>query len=91
MLLRLAALFLLVSASSTLAQVAISNGLPPADDSSSTQPASDSAWVDLRQQPAANSKPQSAPDWVEAVNMTSDGAGKPFSGCGFQRRRPICK
>jgi len=75
--LRLAALFLLVSASSSaIAQVAISNGLPQADDNSSTQPGSDSAWIDLRQQPTASSKPQSAPDWVEAVNMTSDGAGK---------------
>jgi hypothetical protein len=76
MLLRLAALFLLVSASSSaIAQVAISNGLPQ-DANSSTQTVSDSAWIDLRQQPAASSKPQSAPDWVEAVNMTSDGAGK---------------
>lgn len=77
MLLRLAALVLLVSASSSaIAQVAISNGLPPADDNWSAQPVSDSAWIDLRQQPASNSKPQSAPNWVEAVNMTSDGAGK---------------
>ena len=74
MLLRLAALFFLIgAASSALAQEAISNGLPKAGDS---QPATESAWVDLRQQPAANSKPQSAPDWVEAVNMTANGAGK---------------
>ena len=39
-----------------------------------------SAWVDLRQQPAGNANPQTAPDWVEAVNMTngngSDGSAK---------------
>jgi len=76
MLLRLAALFLLLSASSSaFAQEAISNGLPQ-DANSSTQTVSDSAWIDLRQQPAASSKPQSAPEWVEAVNMTPDGGGK---------------
>ena len=74
MLLRLVALiFLIGAASSALAQEAISNGLPQIGDS---RPAAESAWVDLRQQPAANSKPQSAPDWVEAVNMTANGAGK---------------
>src|SRR5262249_25910258 len=38
-----------------------------------------SAWIDLRQHPSATSRPQSAPDWVEAVNMTAaTGAdGKP--------------
>ncbi|PYJ07601.1 MAG: hypothetical protein DMF06_15230 [Verrucomicrobia bacterium] len=28
----------------------------------------ESAWLDLRQTSAANSKPQAAPDWVEALN-----------------------
>ena len=74
MLLRLAALFFLIGAtSSALAQEAISNGLP---QTGYAQPAADSAWVDLRQQPAANSRPQSAPNWVEAVNMTANGTGK---------------
>ena len=74
MLLRLVALiFSIGAASSVLAQEAISDGLPKNGD---PQPAAESAWVDLRQQPAANSKPQSAPDWVEAVNMTANGAGK---------------
>ena len=29
----------------------------------------ESAWLDLRQLPAANSKPQQTPDWVEAVSI----------------------
>jgi hypothetical protein len=76
LLLRYAALLLLAGAtSSALAQEAINNGLPPSGDGT-TQNSAESAWIDLRQQPAASSKPQSAPDWVEAVNMTSDGTGK---------------
>jgi len=75
MLLRLAALLVLISAaSSTFAQEAVSDGLPPMGSAPSAQEFSQSAWIDLRQQ--ANSRPQSAPDWVEAVGMTSDGAGK---------------
>src|SRR5581483_4485135 len=38
---------------------------------SGAQSAAQSAWIDLRQHPRAASRPQSAPDWVEAVNMTS--------------------
>jgi hypothetical protein len=77
MLLRLAALFSLISATaSSLAQEAISNGLPQNGNVDVAQPAAESAWVDLRQQSAANSRPQSAPDWVESVNMTSTGTGK---------------
>src|SRR3954468_19816560 len=29
----------------------------------------DSAWLDLRQIPSANSKPQETPDWVEAMSI----------------------
>src|SRR6476619_7177243 len=29
----------------------------------------ESAWLDLRQIPAANSKPQETPEWVEAVSI----------------------
>ena len=76
MVLRFTALiFLIGAASSAVAQEAISNGLPPNGDGQSA-PISDSAWIDLRQQSSANSRPQTAPDWVEGVNMTSDGAGK---------------
>ncbi len=70
-----ALIFLIGAASSAVAQEAISNGLPQTGDAESA-PISDSAWIDLRQQSSTNSRPQTAPDWVEAVNMTSDGAGK---------------
>ncbi|HLW36154.1 MAG TPA: hypothetical protein VKS98_10885, partial [Chthoniobacterales bacterium] len=76
MVFRFTALILLIgAASSAVAQEAISNGLPPTGDTDSA-PISDIAWIDLRQQSTTNSRPQTAPDWVEAVNMTSDGAGK---------------
>ena len=70
-----ALIFLIGAASSALAQEAISNGLPQSNDIDAA-PISDSAWIDLRQQSPASSRPQSAPDWVESVNMTSNGAGK---------------
>lgn len=76
MLLRLAALISLSATSAAFAQEAISNNLPRSGDFGAAQPAAESAWVDLRQQSAANSRPQSAPDWVESVNMTSTGNGK---------------
>ena len=75
MVFRFALILLIGAASSVVAQVAISDGLPPAGDTQ-TAPISDSAWIDLRQQSSANAHPQTAPDWVESVNMTSDGAGK---------------
>ncbi|HXY02820.1 MAG TPA: hypothetical protein VEI49_04540 [Terriglobales bacterium] len=77
MLLRLVALiFLIRAASSVVAQEAISNGLPPPQTSAVAQNSSESAWIDLRQNPTANSRPQSAPDWVDAVDMTFDGVAK---------------
>ena len=77
MLLRLVALIILIrAASSVVAQEAISNGLPPPQTSAVAQNSSESAWIDLRQNPAANSRPQSAPDWVDAVDMTFDGVAK---------------
>src|SRR5689334_15338371 len=69
-----ALIFLIGAASSAVAQEAISDGLPQTGDMEAA-PVSDSAWIDLRQS-SANPRPQSAPDWVESVNMTSDGAGK---------------
>jgi hypothetical protein len=76
MLARFVALIWLIGATgSTLAQEAFSDGLPKSDDASD-QPATEHAWIDLRQHPAANSTPQSAPSWVEAVNMTMSAAGK---------------
>ena len=72
MLLRIVALFWLLGAtSSVFAQEAFSNGLPASGESASEQGLVPSAWIDLRQHPKAASRPQSAPSWVEAVNMTS--------------------
>src|SRR5437870_2731769 len=59
-----------VAASSLSAQEALTDGLaaslPPV---APAQPAPNSAWLDLRQNAPANTKPQSAPNWVEAVGM----------------------
>ena len=72
MLLRILALiWLLFATSNALAQEAFSNGLPQKENSADQQTPTETAWIDLRQHPAAASRPQSAPDWVEAVNMTS--------------------
>jgi hypothetical protein len=70
MLLRLVAFALLVVATSSLrAQQALSDGLSPSSEQASEKAAAESAWLDLRQNEAANSKVQSAPGWVEAVSM----------------------
>jgi hypothetical protein len=72
MLIRIVALFWLLGATSTaLAQEAFSNGLPQQDGASDSQVSAQNAWIDLRQHPSAASRPQTAPNWVEAVNMTS--------------------
>jgi hypothetical protein len=72
MLVRIVALFWLIGAtSSALAQEAFSDGLPQKESGATEQSTAESAWIDLRQRPSATSRPQSAPSWVEAVNMTS--------------------
>ncbi|HWY50037.1 MAG TPA: hypothetical protein VNW72_01000 [Chthoniobacterales bacterium] len=81
MLVRIVAFFWLIGAtSSALAQEAFSDGLPHQESGAIEQSTAESAWIDLRQHPSAASRPQSAPNWVEAVNMTSttgaDGAPK---------------
>ena len=71
MLLRIVALGLLIGVTShSVAQEAFSDGLPNGDAGATAQNAPDSAWLDLRQHPAASSKPQSAPNWVEAISMS---------------------
>jgi hypothetical protein len=80
MLLRLAALFLTVGATfSAFAQEAL-NDLPRKGPIVELRPPVSNAWIDLRQHPTENSSPQTAPDWVEAVNMNSgtglDGVAK---------------
>src|SRR4051812_41171935 len=69
MLPRVAALFLvlLFAVSSTRGQEVFVDTLTK----SAPKPAEnklESAWLDLRQIPAANSKPQASPDWVEAIS-----------------------
>src|SRR5438874_9481780 len=72
MVFRIVALIWLIGAtSSALAQEAFSDGLPRKENDASAQSTSENAWIDLRQHPSAASRPQSAPSWVEAVNMTS--------------------
>src|SRR5438270_3675257 len=72
MVVRIVALFFLIGAtSSALAQEAFSDGLPREKSSAVEQSTAENAWIDLRQHPSAASRPQSAPSWVEAVNMTS--------------------
>src|SRR3984893_14164950 len=72
MLARSVALFWLIGAtSSALAQEAFSDGLPRKESGTVEQSTAENAWIDLRQHPSAASRPQSAPSWIEAVNMTS--------------------
>ncbi|MDP9097653.1 MAG: hypothetical protein M3N48_01475 [Verrucomicrobiota bacterium] len=68
MLSRVAALFLLVFAvSSTRGQEVFANSLAKMPAKKSTQV--ESTWLDLRQIPSANSKPQVSPEWVEAISI----------------------
>ena len=67
---RLVAFALLIVATSSLrAQQALTDELPPAADTTTNQATPSSAWLDLRQNEFANSTPQNAPNWVEAVGM----------------------
>src|SRR5436309_1282528 len=91
MLLRIVALLWLVGAtSSALAQEAFSDGLPHGESGAIDQSTAENAWIDLRQHPTAASRPQSAPGWVEAVNMTSTTGvdGKPKSVFRIRVGRP---
>jgi hypothetical protein len=69
MLSRVAALFLLVFAVSSTRGQEVFNDALTASPSKSTARKIDSAWIDLRQIPAANSKPQTSPEWVEAISI----------------------
>ena len=70
MLFRIVALLWLIGATSTtFAQEAFSDGLPRKESGATTKSTAENAWIDFRQHPAANSRPQSAPSWVEAVSM----------------------
>src|SRR5947208_14806527 len=70
MLLRIVVLFWLIGATSfALAQVALNNGLAQKESTATAESVTENAWIDLRQHPAATSRPQSAPRWVEAVTI----------------------
>jgi hypothetical protein len=71
MFLRVAVLALLFSAASRIyAQEAFSDALPISIDTNLEQATPESAWLDLRQSTARNSKTQNAPAWVEAVTLS---------------------
>jgi len=60
-----------VAASSVSAQEALTDGLASSLKSiNAAQATPNSAWLDLRQNAASAAKPQTAPNWVEAVSMT---------------------
>src|SRR6187402_2456373 len=66
---RVAALLLLVFAvSSTRGQDVFNATLGRSVKKKSTRQV-ENAWLDLRQVPSANSKPQTTPDWVEAISI----------------------
>jgi hypothetical protein len=66
---RVAALLLLVFAvSPTRAQEVFNSTLKQGGEKKSSQKV-ESAWLDLRQIPSASSKPQTTPDWVEAISI----------------------
>ncbi len=71
MLLRLAATAALICAAPLCAraQEAFASGLPKRPAPLAKQLSAQSAWLDLRQTPATNSAPQTAPEWVEAVTL----------------------
>src|SRR5882762_9084136 len=72
MLARIVALFFFLGAtSSVLKQEAFNDGLPRTGPIVELRPPTENGWIDLRQHPKAASHPQSAPSWVEAVDMTS--------------------
>jgi len=71
MLFKTVALFLFVFAvASTRGQDVLVSSLGK-NAPKSTEKNVESAWLDLRQIPAANSKPQTSPDWVEAISLVA--------------------
>lgn len=71
MLLRVAALGVFFSSAFFVrGQEAVALDLPPSDGSTRAAKVG-SAWLDLRQTAAQNSKPQVAPSWVEAVTIVA--------------------
>lgn len=76
-----------VATSSLSAQEAFTDALAPAVQPATVgEPPPNSSWLDLRQNAAANAKPQSAPRWVEAVNMTPPRRNQPNGKTTFRIR-----
>ena len=66
---RVAAVFLLLFAvASTRGQEVYAGSLAKPSPKSASHKV-ESAWLDLRQLPAANNKPQTSPEWVEAISI----------------------
>jgi hypothetical protein len=88
MFLRLAAFaFIFLAALSSRGQQAITSELPASDVAAAPPSgAPESAWIDLRQNTPANSKTQTAPDWVEAVSMIPAAAGDASAKTTFRIR-----
>jgi hypothetical protein len=79
------ALLFVLSASSH-AQQAFERNLSLGANETSAAPI-ESAWLDLRQTMAANTKPQSAPSWVESVTFVPAGSASPGPRKGVFRIR----
>jgi hypothetical protein len=77
MLSRVAALFLLVLAVSSARGQEVFNESLSSAIAPRAATSIESTWLDLRQQPAASSKPQASPDWVEAISIVSPGEKVP--------------
>ena len=83
----IAFLLIAVAASSLRAQEALTDGLAPAlQPANITQAQPNSAWLDLRQNAQANAKPQTAPNWVEAVGVIPARANDPNGKTIFRIR-----
>jgi len=78
MLLRIVFAILFVATCHVNAQEALTDALPAPANATTEQPVPESAWLDLRQNAAQNSKIQNAPSWVEALTLlpaeTTEGA-----------------
>jgi hypothetical protein len=60
--------FFLVAVASTRGQDVLASSLAKTSPKAAGKNI-ESAWLDLRQIPAANSKPQTSPDWIEALSL----------------------
>jgi hypothetical protein len=87
MLHRLVALTFFIGATSlAYAQEAFTDSLPKEGDTALKANVPQSAWLDLRQNPAARSNTQSAPNWVESVAMVAQPTGESAAKSVFRIR-----